>query len=103
MSDCLTSMQNLRGIGSGFNLLSRTRFLQAADNDLIARFQPFANQPFIANRLAGNDRARFNLTFIVNNQHGCITTRCAANALLRDKNGIRLDAFINPCAHKHTR
>ncbi|CSF23563.1 Uncharacterised protein [Shigella sonnei] len=77
--------------------------MQAADNDLIARFQTFANQPFIANRLTGNDRARFHLTFIVNNQHGCITTRCAANALLRDKNGVRLDAFINPCTHKHTR
>lgn len=53
------------GIGSGFNLLSRTRFLQAADNDLIARFQTFANQPFIANRLTGNDRARFNLTLLL--------------------------------------
>ena len=77
--------------------------MQAADNDAVAIFQTFRDQPPIANRLRCNDSARFHLVFIVYHKHGCITARCTGYPLLGNKDGIRLCAFVNACTDKHTR
>ena len=83
------------------NLFSRTRFCRPLTMT-IARFQTFANQPFIANRLTGNDRARFHLTLsltisTVASPRGVRLTPCC---------GIRIASGWTPSsirAHKHTR
>ena len=86
-----------------FYLHAWSDFLQTGDDDAIARFQPFGDQPFITNSLSGGNLANFDFITFADDHRAGIAARGAGYALLRNQQRIRVDAFFQTRADEHPR
>ena len=85
----------------GLDRCSRARLLQSFQDDAVAGFQPFADQPVVADRPVDLDDPRFHLLFGSNHHDHGIACRIAGDPALRNEDRLLVYPFLQDGADKH--